>query len=187
MGPKISIDSATLMNKGLEVIEACVLFDVPLDTIEVIVHPESVVHSMVAYTDGSVLAQMGQPDMRTPIANALAWPDRIESGVAPLDLTQIAGLHFEKPDTDRFPCLRLAYEAQRAGGLAPTVLNAANEIAVAAFLDGTVSFLQLPKVIENTLLQAKNSPASDLPTIIEADANARQLALEYISNLAGHR
>jgi len=180
MGPKISIDSATLMNKGLEVIEACHLFSVGVESIEVVVHPESVVHSMVAYRDGSVLAQLGNPDMRTPIAHALAWPKRIASGVAPLNFTGLSGLHFEAPDVDRFPCLRLAFEAQEMGGCAPTVLNAANEVAVDAFLNESVSFLQLPEIVENTLNTVKNYHAGDLPTIIEADVAAREVALKLI-------
>lgn len=180
MGPKISIDSATLMNKGLEVIEACHLFSVDVDDIEVIVHPESIIHSMVRYHDGSVVAQLGRPDMRTPIAHALAWPERIDSGVQPLDFLEVAGLHFEKPDTQRFPCLSLAIAAQRRGGSAPTVLNAANEVAIEAFLDGSVSFLQLPRLVADTLEKAKISPVVDLPTIIEADADARRLARELL-------
>ena len=183
MGPKISIDSATLMNKGLEVIEACTLFSLELSDIDVLIHPESVVHSMVQYRDGSVLAQLGRPDMRTPIAHALAWPERIDAGVEPLNFQQIAGLHFEAPDLNRFPCLRLAYEAYEAGGTAPTVLNAANEIAVAGFLDGSVSFLQLAQLVEDTLGDVKISPASDLTTIIEADKQARELAQIKLSKL----
>ena len=181
MGPKISIDSATLMNKGLEVIEACQLFDLDADDIEVVVHPESIIHSMVSYKDGSTVAQMGRPDMRTPIAHALAWPARIDSGVAPLDFFQVSGLHFERPDTDRFPLLRLAFEAQRKGGTAPAVLNAANEVAVDAFLNESVAFLQLFEVVEQTLSRAKISPASDLSTIIEADKNAREIARELVA------
>lgn len=184
MGPKISIDSATLMNKGLEVIEACQLFKVPVDDIEVVVHPESIIHSMVSYLDGSVIAQLGRPDMRTPIAHALAWPERIVSGVEPLDFMQLAGLHFEAPDLARFPMLRLAFEAQRSGGTAPAILNAANEIAVAAFLDKRVAFLQLTQVVEQTLMHAKISPASDLGTIIEADTDARKLASRFITEVA---
>ena len=184
MGPKISIDSATLMNKGLEVIEACQLFSVGVDDIEVVVHPESIIHSMVSYQDGSVLAQMGRPDMRTPIAHCLAWPARIVSGVKPLNFFEIAGLHFEKPDTDRFPLLRLAFDAQRAGGTAPTILNAANEIAVDAFLSGSVAFLQLAEVVEQTLSLSKISPASDLTTIIDADRNARETASAWIASHA---
>jgi len=183
MGPKISIDSATLMNKGLEVIEACTLFSLGLNDIDVLIHPESVIHSMVQYCDGSVLAQLGRPDMRTPIAHALAWPERIESGVTPLDFTEIAGLHFEAPDLERFPCLRLAYEAMRTGGTAPTVLNAANEVAVEAFLAGSVSFLQLAGLVEDTLEYAKISPAVDLTTIIEADRDARILANSKLDKL----
>ncbi len=183
MGPKISIDSATLMNKGLEVIEACTLFSLELDDIEVLIHPESVIHSMVQYRDGSVLAQLGRPDMRTPIAHAMAWPERIDSGVEALDFSQIAGLHFEAPDLNRFPCLRLAYEAMRTGGTAPTVLNAANEIAVDAFLAGSVSFLQLAQLVEDTLSYAKISPAGDLTTIIEADREARDLAKSNLDKL----
>ncbi len=181
MGPKISIDSATMMNKGLEVIEACHLFGVGLESIDVVVHPQSVVHSMVAYRDGSVLAQLGNPDMRTPIAHALAWPQRIESGVDALDFTQLTGLHFEAPDEERFPCLRLCKQAQEMGGIAPTVLNAANEIAYHAFMSESVSFLQLPQIIENTLNTVKNYQASDLPTIIEADKIARETAQKLIS------
>ena len=183
MGPKISIDSATLMNKGLEVIEACTLFSLELHELEVLIHPESVIHSMVQYRDGSVLAQLGRPDMRTPIAHALAWPERIDAGVEPLDFTEIAGLHFEAPDLNRFPCLRLAYEAQQTGGTAPTVLNAANEIAVEGFLAGSVSFLQLSELVEDTLSYAKISPAVDLTTIIEADRDARILAKTKLDKL----
>lgn len=184
MGPKISIDSATLMNKGLEVIEACQLFDVNVDCIEVVVHPESIIHSMVSYQDGSVIAQMGRPDMRTPIAHALAWPERIDAGVEPLNFLELSGLHFEKPDTIRFPLLRLAFDAQREGGTAPAILNAANEVAVGAFLTGSVAFLQLAEVVEQTLLMSKISPASDLSTIIEADQTAREIASRLISTSA---
>ena len=187
MGPKISIDSATLMNKGLEVIEACQLFDVSADDIEVVVHPESIIHSMVSYADGSVIAQMGRPDMRTPIAHALAWPHRISSGVAPLDFMEITGLHFEAPDMKRFPLLRLAFEALRTGGTAPAVLNAANEVAVDAFLRENVAFLQLAEVVEKTLERAKISPASDLSTIIGADEDARDIARELVRSCAAHR
>lgn len=182
MGPKISIDSATLMNKGLEVIEACHLFQVSVDEIQVVVHPESLIHSMVSYRDGSVIAQLGRPDMRTPIAHCLAWPARIESGVAPLDFLEVSGLHFEAPDLERFPCLRLAFEAQATGGTAPTVLNAANEVAVNAFLDGSVSFMQLADIVERTLEHAKISPADTLSTIISADTDARQIAHTLIAS-----
>lgn len=184
MGPKISIDSATLMNKGLEVIEACQLFDVSVDCVDVIVHPESIIHSMVSYQDGSVIAQMGRPDMRTPIAHALAWPERIDAGVEPLDFLKLSGLHFEKPDTTRFPLLRLAFDAQRAGGTAPAILNAANEVAVDGFLAGSVAFLQLAQIVEQTLSTSKISPASDLGTIIEADRAAREIAYRLISTNA---
>ncbi len=185
MGPKISIDSATLMNKGLEVIEACQLFAVGPDDIQVVVHPESIIHSMVSYADGSVIAQMGRPDMRTPIAHALSWPQRITSGVAPLNFMEISGLHFEEPDTQRFPLLRLAFEAQRSGGTAPAILNAANEVAVDAFLSGDVAFLQLSDVVEQTLNASKISPASDLSTIIGADKDARHKAREVVGAFAG--
>jgi len=185
MGPKVTIDSSTLMNKGLELIEACHLFGVGADDIDVLVHPQSVVHSMVAYTDGSVIAQLGRPDMRTPIAHALAWPQRIHSGVQALDFLSLANLTFEAPDLECFPCLRLAMESQREGGTAPTVLNAANEVCVEAFLNNSVAFLQLPEVIEYTLSQAKITPAADLTTIINADNNAREIASEKLNDLAG--
>lgn len=184
MGPKISIDSATMMNKGLEVIEACQLFAVDVDDIQVVVHPESIIHSMVSYADGSVIAQMGRPDMRTPIAHALAWPERIDSGVEALDLFKVSGLHFEEPDTTRFPLLRLAFEAQRAGGTAPTILNAANEVAVDAFLKGDVAFLQLSELVEKTLTCLKIAPANDLSTIIEADSIARGTTQRLIAQAA---
>lgn len=184
MGPKISIDSATMMNKGLEVIEACQLFSVDVDDVQVVVHPESIIHSMVSYADGSVIAQMGRPDMRTPIAHALAWPERIDSGVEALDFFKVSGLHFEEPDTVRFPLLRLAFEAQRAGGTAPTILNAANEVAVDAFLNGTVAFLQLSALVEQTLECLKISPATDLSTIIEADSIARGTTQRLIAQAA---
>ena len=183
MGPKISIDSATLMNKGLEVIEACRLFALSPDQIEVVVHPESLIHSMVRYLDGSVIAQLGRPDMRTPIAHALAWPERIDAGVAPLDFTEVSGLHFEKPDLERFPALRLAFEALAAGGTSPTILNAANEVAVDAFLAGSVAFLQLSEVVENTLAVAKSATVRDLTTIIQADTEARTIAEEQVGRL----
>ncbi|MGB0714003.1 MAG: 1-deoxy-D-xylulose-5-phosphate reductoisomerase, partial [Gammaproteobacteria bacterium] len=154
MGRKISVDSATMMNKGLEVIEARWLFDARSDQIEVVIHPQSVIHSMVAYSDGSVLAQLGNPDMRTPIAHAMAWPERHDSGVEPLDLFSVARLDFEKPDPSRFPCLDLARQAMERGGTATAVLNAANEIAVEAFLDGRVGFLDIPRAIEHTLASA---------------------------------
>lgn len=185
MGQKISVDSATLMNKGLELIEACWLFNTTPDFIEVHVHPESIIHSMVEYADGSVLAQMGSPDMRTPIANGLAWPERIDAGVAPLDLFQIGRFHFERPDLERFPCLRLAAEAFRQGGTAPAALNAANEEAVAAFLDGKLCFADIAVIIEQTLDRVATVPADSFDIIFEKDAEARAVAKEQMS-LANH-
>lgn len=181
MGPKISVDSATLMNKGLEVIEACRLFEVDAEQIEVVVHPESIIHSMVRYVDGSVIAQLGRPDMRTPIAHALAWPERVNAGVEPLDFSQLAGLHFENPDLVRFPALRLAFESLARGGTCPAVLNAANEVAVDAFLAGDVAFMQLPEIVEHALSHVKIATAADLATIIQADADARAVAAEEIA------
>ena len=180
MGRKISVDSATMMNKGLEVIEAFWLFGLPLEKIKVLIHPQSVVHSMVRYRDGSVLAQLGQPDMRTPIAYGLAWPERIEAGVAPLSLTQLASLSFSEPDLARFPCLSLAFAAANAGGTAPAVLNAANEIAVAAFLNDGLPYLQIPVVVEKTLNAIPVSSADSLNAILNVDALARKLAKEFI-------
>jgi len=180
MGRKISVDSATMMNKGLEVIEACWLFGASADLIQVVVHPQSVIHSMVEYVDGSLLAQLASPDMRIPIAHALAWPERMESGVEPLNLFDVCRLDFEKPDTGRFPCLRLAYEAIEQGGAATTVLNAANEVAVQAFLDGRLSFIDIPAVIEMTLTNIPSQPASALPQIVEADRLARETASQNI-------
>jgi len=176
MGRKISVDSATMMNKGLEVIEAHWLFDARPEQIEVVVHPQSVVHSMVEYLDGSVLAQLGNPDMRTPIAQALAYPDRIDAGVAFLDLFGVGALTFERPDFDRFPALSLAYEALRAGGTAPAILNAANEVAVAAFLDGHLPFLQISEVIAETLQSVPGAAIRGLEDVLSADRRARELA-----------
>ncbi|QSP93445.1 1-deoxy-D-xylulose-5-phosphate reductoisomerase [Marinobacter salinisoli] len=184
MGQKISVDSATLMNKGLELIEACWLFNIMPDKVEVHVHPESIIHSMVEYADGSVLAQLGSPDMRTPIANGLAWPERIEAGVPPLDLFSIGRFHFERPDLVRFPCLRLAAEAFEAGGTAPAVLNAANEEAVAAFLAGNLCFADIPVIIERTLSGTAVVPADSFDTIFAKDSEARTRAREQISLLA---
>lgn len=184
MGQKISVDSATLMNKGLELIEACWLFNTTPANVQVHVHPESIIHSMVEYADGSVLAQLGSPDMRTPIANGLAWPERIEAGVAPLDLFAIGRFHFERPDLQRFPCLRLAAEAFAAGGTAPAVLNAANEVAVAAFLEGRLCFADIPVIIERTLTATDVVPADSFDTIFAKDAEARRRAREQISLLA---
>ncbi|HEY6897227.1 MAG TPA: 1-deoxy-D-xylulose-5-phosphate reductoisomerase [Rhodocyclaceae bacterium] len=183
MGRKISVDSATMMNKGLEVIEARWLFNAGPEKIEVVVHPQSVIHSLVQYIDGSVLAQLGNPDMRTPIAHALAYPERIEAGVPPLDLFAIAQLNFERPDLSRFPCLDLAYQALRAGGSAPAVLNAANEIAVAAFLGGRLPFLGIADVIAATLDALPTVAADDLAAVLAADANARRKAAELVERV----
>jgi 1-deoxy-D-xylulose-5-phosphate reductoisomerase len=183
MGRKISVDSATMMNKGLEVIEAFWLFGLPLEKIKVLIHPQSVVHSMVRYRDGSVLAQLGQPDMRTPIAYGLAWPERIEAGVAPLSLTQLAALSFAEPELDRFPCLSLAFAAAAAGGTAPTVLNAANEIAVAAFLDEGLPYLQIPVVVEKVLNTIASVNADSLELILDVDARARRVAEEVAKDI----
>ena len=174
MGKKISVDSATMMNKGLEVIEACWLFDVGDDKVQVVIHPQSTIHSMVSYNDGSVLAQLGQPDMRTPIAYSLAWPNRMESGVKSLNLFEIASLDFDRPDFDRFPCLRLAYEAHQVGGFASIALNAANEIAVDAFLKGGIKFTDIPLVIESTLEQAPSGTPSVLNDILIQDSASRE-------------
>jgi 1-deoxy-D-xylulose-5-phosphate reductoisomerase len=179
MGRKISVDSATLMNKGLEVIEAQVLFGVDADAIEVVVHPQSVVHSLVEYVDGSFLAQLGQPDMRTAIAHALAWPARVEAGVAPLDPRTLA-LQFEAPDVETFRCLALARQALHAGGDAPALLNAANEVAVAAFLDGALPFLGIPDVIETVLAELPPRPVVDVETLFERDLTARRAAQRMI-------
>ncbi|GGE80299.1 1-deoxy-D-xylulose 5-phosphate reductoisomerase [Streptosporangium jomthongense] len=180
MGQKISVDSATLMNKGLELIEACWLFNTTPDRIEVHVHPESIIHSMVEYADGSVLAQLGSPDMRTPIANGLAWPERIDAGVAPLDLFAVGRFHFERPDLQRFPCLRLAAEAFAEGGTAPAVLNAANEVAVSEFLRGALAFTDIPVVIERTLSVTPVVPADSFDVIFAKNTEARQKAWEQI-------
>ena len=183
MGRKISVDSATMMNKGLEVIEAFWLFGLPLEKIKVLIHPQSVVHSMVRYRDGSVLAQLGQPDMRTPIAYGLAWPDRIEAGVAPLSLTQLANLSFADPELERFPCLSLAFAAAKTGGTAPAVLNAANEIAVAAFLDEGLPYLQIPCVVESVLNSISSVNADSLELILDVDARARQAAQVVVKDI----
>ena len=185
MGPKISVDSATMMNKGLEVIEARWLFDVEPERIEIVIHPQSIVHSMVEYVDGSVIAQMSNPDMRVPIAHALAYPERIESGARPLDLALLKNLSFERPDDQRFPCVQLAYAALRAGGTAPAVLNAANEVAVEAFLEGRMPFMEIPRVIEETLNSVRATPASDLAAVLEADAEARIRAVNRVERAMG--
>ncbi|MGE6791649.1 1-deoxy-D-xylulose-5-phosphate reductoisomerase [Pseudomonas guineae] len=181
MGRKISVDSASMMNKGLELIEACWLFDAKPAQIEVVVHPQSVIHSLVDYVDGSVLAQLGNPDMRTPITHALAWPERIDSGVAPLDLFAIARLDFQAPDEERFPCLRLAREAAQAGGTAPAMLNAANEIAVRAFLERRIRFPEIARMIEDILHTEPALAVESLDTVLAADGRARDLAEQWLS------
>ena len=180
MGQKISVDSATLMNKGLELIEACWLFNTTPANVQVHVHPESIIHSMVEYADGSVLAQLGSPDMRTPIANGLAWPERIEAGVAPLDLFAIGRFHFERPDLQRFPCLRLAREAAEAGGVASAVLNAANEVAVEAFLAESLPFTAIPRVLESVMECFENVEPTSLDDVKAADRLARERAAALI-------
>jgi len=180
MGQKISVDSATMMNKGLEVIEAHWLFGLPVEQIDVLLHRQSIIHSMVDYVDGSVLAQMGNPDMRTPIANALAWPNRIDSGVAPLDLVAAGRLDFSAADHQHFPCLALAYQALRAGGTSTAILNAANEIAVEAFLNENIKFTQIPKIIEQVLQQIPASAGETLEQVLADDLKARQLAQELV-------
>jgi len=184
MGRKISVDSASMMNKGLEVIEAHWLFNATADDIQVVIHPQSVIHSMVEYSDGSVLAQLGNPDMRTPIAHAMAWPERMESGVKQLNMFDVARLDFEAPDFDRFPCLRLAYEALRQGGTSTSILNAANEIAVEAFLNETISFLDIPKVIEKTLDELTSVNADSLEVVLAADNSAREVARVCVKELS---
>ncbi|MFC0252828.1 1-deoxy-D-xylulose-5-phosphate reductoisomerase [Massilia consociata] len=185
MGRKISVDSATMMNKGLEVIEAHWLFGAPADRIEVVIHPQSVIHSMVSYVDGSVLAQLGNPDMRTPIAHALAFPERIDSGVPQLDLTDMAALQFYKPDFARFPCLALAFDALRAGGTAPALLNAANEVAVQSFLDREIGFRDIDRVIAGALDAVPHGPAPSIEAVLEQDARAREAARAQVSTLRG--
>ncbi len=185
MGDKISIDSATMMNKGLEIIEAHHLFGLSEDRISVLVHPQSVIHSMVRYVDGSVLAQLGQPDMRTPIAFTLAWPERMPAPVARLDLAQLARLDFEAPDTGRFPALRLAREALRAGGTMPTALNAANEEAVAGFLRNRIGFLDIARLVEHIVSHMPAGAMDSLQTVLEADAEARRRVGEEIAAMAG--
>ncbi len=185
MGRKISVDSATMMNKGLELIEACWLFDMPADAIQVVIHPQSVIHSMVDYVDGTVLAQMGNPDMRIPIAHAMAWPERFDSGVAPLNIFDVQRMDFEPPNYERFPCLRLACEAARTGGTAPVTLNAANEIAVDAFLNEKIRFTDIAVVIEQCLEKSVVIPAATLEIVLEADRQAREYSHEIIKQL-GH-
>ncbi len=184
MGRKISVDSATLMNKGLEVIEAHHLFGLPASAIEVLVHPQSIVHSLVDYVDGSVLAQLGNPDMRTALAYGLSWPERIDSGVSALDLAALGRLDFEAPDPAAFPCLNLAYAALSTGGTAPAILNAANEVAVAAFLDGRLPFLGIPDLLEATLSSLAPEPAGSLDVLMASDVQARRRATELLSRTA---
>ncbi len=181
MGRKISVDSATMMNKGLEVIEAHWLFGAPADRIEVLIHPQSVIHSMVSYVDGSLLAQLGNPDMRTPIAHALAYPERIASGVGPVDLARIGQLHFLAPDFQRFPCLKLAYDALEAGGSAAAILNAANEIAVQAFLDREIGFRMIDQLIQRVMDRLPGRTVSGLDDLLEQDRAARELARACIT------
>ena len=183
MGRKISVDSASLMNKGLELIEACWIFDLAPNRIDIVVHPQSVVHSMVQYVDGSVLAQLGNPDMRTAIAFGLGWPERIDSGVAPLDVVAMARLDFEAPDEARFPCLRLARESVAAGGTAMAICNAANEIAVAAFLAKDIRFTQIPQIIEKTLEQVSVVEPKTISVVESADMEARGVAREAVAAL----
>ncbi|NVK87860.1 MAG: 1-deoxy-D-xylulose-5-phosphate reductoisomerase [Gammaproteobacteria bacterium] len=183
MGQKISVDSATMMNKGLEVIEACHLFALSSEQLEVVIHPQSIIHSMVSYVDGSVIAQMGQPDMRTPIAYGLSWPERIDAGVEALDFSQIAQLTFEQPDYQRYPCLQLAFAAFRAQGSAATVLNAANEVAVAAFLAAGIKFTDIAKVNEAALNSLENQFGLDIDGLIQQDHRAREFARDFIKHL----
>ncbi|MDP7537422.1 MAG: 1-deoxy-D-xylulose-5-phosphate reductoisomerase [Methylococcales bacterium] len=183
MGQKISVDSATMMNKGLEMIEACLLFNIPSDKIQIVLHPQSIIHSMVDYIDGTVLAQMGNPDMRIPIAHALAMPERFESGAEPLNIFGVKRMDFEEPDLERFPCLRLAYQAIDAGGIMPTVLNAANEVAVAAFLQERIRFTDIAKVIERCMDLIAVTRADSLDIILDADKLARTHSEEIISEM----
>ena len=184
MGRKISVDSATMMNKGLEVIEAHFLFGLPAERIEVVIHPQSVVHSMAEYLDGSVIAELGNPDMRTPIAHALSWPERIVSGVGPLDLVKAGRLEFSAPDLGRFPCLALAYRALRSGGSSPAVLNAANEVAVEAFLERKIRFTDISRLVERVLDRLPPTEVDSLEAVLAADAEARSLACELLSRSA---
>ncbi|MDG1694091.1 MAG: 1-deoxy-D-xylulose-5-phosphate reductoisomerase [Porticoccaceae bacterium] len=183
MGNKISVDSASMMNKGLECIEAKWLFDTSMDRIDVLIHPQSIVHSLVQYVDGSVMAQLGNPDMRTPIAYGLAWPKRLPSGVADLNLSEIAQLSFEPPDIEKFPCLQIAYDAAKEGGDAPAILNAANEIAVEAFLDGRIGFTAIPKVVEKTLDSFDFYEPQSLAAVQDSDSRARAAARSLIKRL----
>ena len=184
MGRKISVDSATMMNKGLELIEATALFGLPASSVDIVVHPQSIIHSMVEYCDGSFLAQLGSPDMRIPIAHSLSWPERIDSGAKTLDITEIARLDFQKPDMQNLPCLRLARNAAEQGGSAPAILNAANEIAVAAFLDNQIRFTDIPKVIEFALNNTENVVFDDIDSVLKIDHEARVSAQSALDSLA---
>jgi 1-deoxy-D-xylulose-5-phosphate reductoisomerase len=184
MGRKISVDSATMMNKGLEVVEACWLFNTSHEKVDIVLHPQSVIHSMVEYVDGSVLAQLGNPDMRTPIAHALAWPRRMESGVGSLDLFTVARLDFEPPDNERFPCLGLMRSALRTGGTATAILNAANEVAVAAFLDGRAGYLDIPELIDAALNAVPAEAVDSLETVLGADERTRQFVRQRLERKA---
>jgi 1-deoxy-D-xylulose-5-phosphate reductoisomerase len=183
MGRKISVDSATMMNKGLELIEACLLFNMSPDDIQVVIHKQSIIHSMVDYIDGSVLAQMGNPDMRIPIAHAMAWPERFDSGVEPLNIFDVKQMDFEEPDLQRFPCLRLAYQAISAGGIMPTVLNAANEVAVDEFLHERIKFTAIPIIIEKCMDSFTANTADNLDVVLKADKDAREQAYQIIKEL----
>ena len=185
MGQKISVDSATLMNKGLELIEACHLFSISEHFVTVVIHPQSIIHSMVQYIDGSTLAQMGNPDMCTPIAHALAWPERLDTHVPALDLFTHSHLDFQQPDTQKFPALNLARQAMRDGGLAPTILNAANEIAVAAFLNLKIKFTTIPEVVEHTLNHVQNGSAQSIEAILDTDRLARDVAHQFVASAGG--
>ncbi len=183
MGPKISVDSATMMNKGLELIEAAALFGLPASQVDIVVHPQSIIHSMVEYVDGSFLAQLGSPDMKIPIAHSLSWPERIESGAKTLDITEIARLDFEKPDMDNLPCLRLARAAAELGGSAPAVLNASNEVAVEAFLQSRIGFTDIPKVIEAAMNAIEHVSISNIEDVLNIDNEAREVAKAELDSL----
>ncbi|MGU2528404.1 1-deoxy-D-xylulose-5-phosphate reductoisomerase, partial [Pseudomonas aeruginosa] len=185
MGRKISVDSASMMNKGLELIEACWLFDAQPSQVEVVIHPQSVIHSMVDYVDGSVIAQLGNPDMRTPISYAMAWPERIDSGVSPLDMFAVGRLDFQRPDEQRFPCLRLASQAAETGGSAPAMLNAANEVAVAAFLERRIRFSDIAVIIEDVLNREAVTAVESLDQVLAADRRARSVAGQWLTRHAG--
>ena len=185
MGRKISVDSATMMNKGLEVIEACLLFGVDESSVSVVIHPQSIVHAMVAYKDGSMLSHMGYPDMRVPISHAIGWPERIESGVKELEITECPNFEFFAPDYNRFPCLRLALEVNKSGGSAPTIMNAANEIAVQSFLDGKIKYSQIYDVVANTIDNVEPVSMNSVETILQIDQTARKFASQNTLTIPG--